>query len=145
MAEHFKSMEVLSHAEEDELKTISDIGEKMANEIVDFFKTPRNLGIINGLQEAGLNMFQENKALSRNLQGKTFVITGTLPTLDRREAANLIEANGGKVSTNVSKKTDYLLVGEKSGSKQTKAQKLGIEIIDESQFLALVTNGEFVL
>ncbi|KNZ43036.1 NAD-dependent DNA ligase LigA [Acetobacterium bakii] len=145
LAEHFKSMAALSHAEAEELQEIFDIGNKMAIEIVDFFKTPKNLDIIRGLQEAGLNMYQESTTVSQSLQGKTFVLTGTLPTLDRREAKALIEANGGKVSGSVSKKTDYLLAGEKSGSKQTKAQELGIAIIDESQFLALVTNGVFDL
>lgn len=145
LAEHFKSIDNLSHAEEEALKKIFDIGKKMANEIVDFFKTPKNLGIIKGLQEVGLNMIQESKAMSQSLQGKTFVLTGTLPTLERREAKELIEAHGGKVSTSVSKKTDYLLAGEKSGSKQTEAHELGIAIINESQFLSLVTSGDFDL
>ncbi|MBK5244256.1 MAG: NAD-dependent DNA ligase LigA [Eubacteriaceae bacterium] len=145
LAEHFKSMDALSHAEEEELNEIFDIGVKMAIEIVDFFKTPKNLAIINGLKDCGLNMIQDSKTLSQNLKGKTFVLTGTLPTLERREAQTLIEANGGKVSSSVSKKTDFLLAGEKSGSKQTKAQELGITIIDESQFLALVTQGKFDL
>jgi len=142
LAEHFKSMDTLSLATEEELKVIFDIGEKMATEIVDFFKTPKNIAIIKGLQEAGLNMIQESKLVSQRLQAKTFVLTGTLPTLDRREAKALIEANGGKVSTSVSKKTDYVLAGEEPGSKQAKARELGITIIDENQFLALVNNGD---
>ncbi|MBC3889334.1 NAD-dependent DNA ligase LigA [Acetobacterium paludosum] len=145
LAEHFQSMEKLMVEEEEELKEIFDIGEKMAIEIVDFFKTTKNIEIIRGLKSAGLNMVQETKAVSQTLQGKTFVLTGTLPSLDRREARELIEANGGKVSTSVSKKTDFVLAGEKSGSKQTKAQELGIRIIDENQFLTLVTNGDFDL
>lgn len=145
LAEHYTSMENLVQAKEAELKEIFDIGEKMAAEIVDFFQTPTNVEIIEGLESVGLNMIQESKLVSQSLAGKTFVLTGTLPTLERREAKALIEANGGKVSGSVSKKTDYLLSGEKSGSKQTKAQELGIAIINEEEFLALVTKGDFDL
>lgn len=145
LAEHFKSMEKLMAAEEAELKEIFDIGEKMAIEIVDFFKTSKNVEIIKGLERAGLNMVQKTAEVSQTLQGKTFVLTGTLPSLERREAKALIETNGGKVSASVSKKTDFVVAGEKSGSKQTKAQELGIRIIDENEFLALVTNGNFDL
>ncbi|OFV70067.1 NAD-dependent DNA ligase LigA [Acetobacterium wieringae] len=145
LAEHFKTMDSLILAQADDLKAIFEIGEKMATEIVDFFQTPTNLEIISGLSAAGINMVQETDKESQTLVGKTFVLTGTLPTLDRREAKALIEANGGKVAGSVSKKTDFLLSGEKSGSKYTKAQELGIAIIDEDAFLALVTGGGFDL
>ncbi|WP_414632378.1 NAD-dependent DNA ligase LigA [Acetobacterium sp. UBA5834] len=145
LAEHFKTMDSLILAQADDLKAIFEIGEKMAAEIVDFFQTPTNLEIISGLSAAGINMVQETGQESQTLVGKTFVLTGTLPTLDRREAKALIEANGGKVAGSVSKKTDFLLSGEKSGSKYTKAQELGITIIDEDAFLALVTGGGFDL
>ncbi|MCG2728892.1 MAG: NAD-dependent DNA ligase LigA, partial [Acetobacterium sp.] len=145
LAEHYQKMDNLIQAEAEDLKEIFEIGEKMATEIVDFFQTPTNIEIIRGLKEAGLNMIQESRVDSQTLAGKTFVLTGTLPTLDRREAKALIEANGGKVSSSVSKKTDFLLSGEKSGSKHSKAQELGIAIIDEEQFLALVTSGGFDL
>ncbi|WP_303871572.1 NAD-dependent DNA ligase LigA [Acetobacterium wieringae] len=145
LAEHFKKMDNLILAQEDDLKAIFEIGEKMAAEIVDFFQTPTNLEIISGLAAAGLNMVQETHQESQTLVGKTFVLTGTLPTLDRREAKALIEANGGKVAGSVSKKTDFLLSGEKSGSKYAKAQELGIAIIDEDAFLALVRGGRFDL
>jgi DNA ligase (NAD+) len=145
LAEHFGSLEKIMKAEEQELTEIFDIGDKMATEIVDFFKTAKNVEIISGLERAGLNLVQESKAVSQLLQGKIFVLTGTLPSLERREAKAMIEANGGKVSASVSKKTDFVLAGEKSGSKQTKAQELGITIIDEKQFLALVTDGGFDL
>lgn len=145
LAEHFKTMDSLILAQADDLKAIFEIGEKMAAEIVDFFQTPTNLEIISGLSAAGINMVQETGQESQTLVGKTFVLTGTLPTLDRREAKALIEANGGKVAGSVSKKTDFLLSGEKSGSKYTKAQELGIAIIDEDAFLALVTGGGFDL
>ena len=145
LAEHYQNMATLIQAKEEELKEIFEIGAKMATEIVDFFQTPTNIAIISGLEEAGLNMIQEIRLDSQTLAGKTFVLTGTLPTLDRREAKALIEANGGKVSSSVSKKTDFLLSGEKSGSKYSKAQELGVAIIDEEQFLALVTNGGFDL
>lgn len=145
LAEHYQKMDNLIQAKEDDLKEIFEIGEKMAAEIVDFFQTPTNIEIIRGLEAAGLKMIQETRLDSQTLAGKTFVLTGTLPTLDRREAKALIEANGGKVSSSVSKKTDFLLSGEKSGSKHSKAQELGIAIIDEEQFLALVTSGGFDL
>lgn len=145
LAEHFKTMDSLILAQADDLKAIFEIGEKMAAEIVDFFQTPTNLEIISGLSAAGLSMVQETGQESQTLVGKTFVLTGTLPTLDRREAKALIEANGGKVAGSVSKKTDFLLSGEKSGSKFNKAQSLGIAIIDEEAFLALVTGGGFDL
>ena len=145
LAEHYQKMENLIQAQVDDLKAIFEIGEKMATEIVDFFQTPTNIDIISGLAAAGLNMIQETHLASQTLAGKTFVLTGTLPTLDRREAKALIEANGGKVAGSVSKKTDFLLSGEKSGSKYEKAQSLGIAIIDEEAFLALVTGGGFDL
>lgn len=145
LAENYQKMENLIEAKADDLKEIFEIGEKMATEIVDFFQTPTNIEIIRGLDKAGLNMIQETRLDSQTLAGKTFVLTGTLPTLDRREAKALIEANGGKVSSSVSKKTDFLLSGEKSGSKHSKAQELGVAIIDEEQFLALVTSGGFDL
>jgi len=145
LAEHYQNMNNLILAQVDELKEIFEIGEKMATEIVDFFQTPTNIEIIRGLEAAGLNMIQETRLESQTLAGKTFVLTGTLPTLDRREAKALIEANGGKVAGSVSKKTDFLLSGEKSGSKYEKAQELGIAIINEEAFLALVTGGGFDL
>jgi len=142
LAERFKSMEALSHAEIEDLNVIFDIGEKVATEIVAFFKTPKNIEIIKGLQEVGLNMLQESKIVSNNLQNKTFVLTGTLPTLDRREAKTMIEAHGGKVLGSVSKKADYLLAGAEPGSKQTKALELGVTVIDESQFLDIINNAD---
>lgn len=145
LADHYQKMDNLILAQADDLKAIFEIGEKMATEIVDFFQTPTNIDIIKGLAAAGLNMTQESRLESQTLAGKTFVLTGTLPTLDRREAKALIEANGGKVAGSVSKKTDFLLSGEKSGSKYTKAQELGIAIIDEDAFLALVRGGRFDL
>lgn len=145
LAEHYQNMDNLIQAQVEELKAIFEIGEKMATEIVDFFQTPTNIEIIRGLEAAGLNMIQETRLVSQTLAGKTFVLTGTLPTLDRREAKALIEANGGKVAGSVSKKTDFLLSGEKSGSKHEKAQSLGITIIDEEAFLALVSGGGFDL
>ena len=87
-------------------------------------------------------MITESKsASSNNLSGKTFVITGTLPTLGRKEASELVEQNGGKVSGSVSKKTNYVLAGEAAGSKLTKAQELGIPVIDEAKFLTMIKKG----
>ncbi|MGL4606114.1 MAG: NAD-dependent DNA ligase LigA [Eubacteriaceae bacterium] len=145
LAKHFGSMEKIQEAKEEDLKVIFDIGEKMAKEIVDFFDTQVNVEIIKGLKAVGLNMVEMVKNQSGLLEGKVFVLTGTLPTLDRRQAKAIIEENGGKVSGSVSKKTDYLLTGEKSGSKFSKARELGISTINETEFLALVTEGDFDL
>ena len=92
------------------------------------------------LKNSGVNMESEKTNSGNKLAGKTFVITGTLPTLGRKDAASLVEKNGGKVSGSVSKKTDYVLAGEAAGSKLTKANELGITVIDESTFLEMIAD-----
>ena len=138
LAENYKTMDALMAAEVEELKNIYDIGDKMAMEIVDFFGTEANCTIVQGLKEAGVNMNQAQAQTSAELAGKTFVLTGTLPTMGRREAKEILESRGAKVTGSVSKKTDYVLAGANPGSKAEKAQALGIEIIDETQFKAMV-------
>ncbi|WKY47496.1 NAD-dependent DNA ligase LigA [Eubacteriaceae bacterium ES3] len=141
LAENFETMDKLIRASSEDLTAIYDIGEKMAQEIVDFFAMPSNLAIIDDLKTAGLNMSEEKSAFDENsfLVGKTFVLTGTLEGLDRREAKRMIEEKGGKVSSSISKKTDFLVAGEKAGSKLTRAQELGVEILDQEEFLSLVS------
>lgn len=131
---HFKTMENLQDATVDELMAVNDIGEISAECIRSFFAEEKNKEIIERLRTYGVNMEAESTEIIESpLTGKTVVVTGTLPTLGRKEAAELIERFGGKVSGSVSKKTDYVLAGESAGSKLTKAQELGITIISEAK------------
>ncbi|MEG2419378.1 MAG: BRCT domain-containing protein, partial [Eubacterium sp.] len=117
---------------------VEDVGTKMAAEIQDFFATEANREMILALKAARVNMTEKSESSSSILEGRTFVLTGTLPTMGRREAKALLEANGAKVSGSVSKKTDFVLAGGKPGSKEAKAQELGIPIIDEEALLAML-------
>lgn len=135
----FKDMEALEHATMEELQNVNDIGEISARCITDFFADEKNQELMKRLRSYGLNMQAlETVGAGTKLEGMTFVITGTLPNMDRKEAAAMIEKQGGKVSGSVSKKTTYLLAGESAGSKLTKAQELGVNIIDEEEFLAML-------
>ena len=130
----FGSLAKLSEAREEELLAVPDMGEISAKAILAFFGDEKNRAVLKELEAAGVNFVQEQPALAGNeLAGKTFVITGTLPTLGRKECAELIEAHGGKVAGSVSKKTSYLVAGEAAGSKLTKAQELGIAILTEEE------------
>lgn len=130
----FKTMENLQNASIDELTAVNDIGEISAECIRSFFGKEENQDMIRRLNEYGVTMQSEElEVVDSVLQGKTVVVTGTLPTLGRKEAAELIEKYGGKVSGSVSKKTDYVLAGENAGSKLTKARELGVSVITEEQ------------
>lgn len=130
----FKTMENLQNASIDELTAVNDIGEISAECIRSFFGKEENQDMIRRLNEYGVTMqSKELEVVDSVLQGKTVVVTGTLPTLGRKEAAELIEKYGGKVSGSVSKKTDYILAGENAGSKLTKARELGVSVITEEQ------------
>ncbi|MBR5127910.1 MAG: NAD-dependent DNA ligase LigA, partial [Roseburia sp.] len=136
---HFKDIEVLSHASMDELQDVNDIGEVSAECIRRFFLNEENRQMIIRLKEAGVNMrAEESEVLESPISGKTVVVTGTLPSLGRKEAQELIEKYGGKASGSVSKKTDYVLAGEAAGSKLTKAQELGIPVLNEEEFKTLL-------
>lgn len=136
---HFGSIDALSAADLESIMAVRDIGEISARAIFDYFRDEANISIINRLKEQGVNMVLEDTGIvSDILGGKTVVITGTLPTLGRSEAKALVEANGGKAAGSVSKKTDYVLAGEAAGSKLTKAQELGITVIDEAEFLRMI-------
>ena len=131
---HFGSIENLEKASVDELLEVNDIGEISAKCIRTFFTDEKNIDLLNRLRECGLNTKSLTEVVTDGaFLGKTFVITGTLPTMKRDEAAAFIEKNGGKVSGSVSKKTDYLLAGEAAGSKLTKANELGIKVITEDE------------
>jgi len=136
---HFKDIDTLSHASMDELQDVNDIGEVSAECIRRFFLDEANRNIIARLKDAGVNMkVEEAEILESPISGKTVVVTGTLPTLGRKEAQELIEKYGGKAAGSVSKKTDYVLAGEAAGSKLTKAQELGIPVINEEEFKTLL-------
>lgn len=133
LARHFGQLQTLQEASIDALLAVKDVGPIVAESIVQFFSEPHNQEVIQGLRSAGISWDEHagQQTLTGILSGKTFVLTGTLPTLSRDEAKALIENAGGKVSGSVSKKTDYVVAGDEAGSKLEKAQTLGVAIIDE--------------
>ena len=151
IAEHFRSIEAIKAATEEELVAVPEIGPKIAESIVTFFQNERNLKIVEKLKDAGLRMELEAPPEIRSENGtergegsrafadKIVVITGTLPNYSREEMAGRIEAAGGRVTSSVSKKTDYLVAGENAGSKLKKAQSLGVEILNEEETDALIS------
>lgn len=137
LASTFGSMEKLSWATLEQLTALDGFGEVVAQNIVSFFLEERNRVQVERLAKAGVNMESTKVKAGDTFEGKTFVLTGTLPTLKRNEAKELIESLGGKVSSSVSKKTDYVVAGEEAGSKLTKANELGITILTEEQLLQM--------
>ncbi len=136
---HFDNLMDLTKVTVDGFLQIPDIGETTANDLYEFFHDESSLHILETMKELGLNMTAvKDEDASDKLSGMTIVVTGTLPTLGRKEAEELIVKNGGKASGSVSKKTSMVLAGEAAGSKLTKAQELGIKIIDEAEFLELI-------
>ena len=131
----FGSLDKLRNATFDELVAIEDVGDIVAESILSFFHDPRISRQIDDLMAYGVSPVADRAATSSPISGKTIVVTGTLPTLSRKEAEDLIMDHGGKAAGSVSKKTDYVLAGEAAGSKLTKAQQLGIPIIDEQTLL----------
>lgn len=135
---YFKDFSALATADMEQLKEVNDIGEISADCILRFFRDEKNKKLLLRLKEAGVNMtYIPEEGADERFVGQTFVITGTLPSMDRKEAAALIEKFGGKVSGSVSKKTAYVLAGENAGSKLTKANELGIQVISEEDILAM--------
>jgi DNA ligase (NAD+) len=139
LARRFGTMSALMAASEEAINDVPGIGSAIAEAVVAFFGEPRNRTLIQRLEQAGLN-FAEPRAAGGDgsLSGKTYVLTGTLPTLSRTRATELIEAAGGRVAGSVSKKTDAVVAGEDAGSKLEKAKSLGVEVIDESELLRRV-------
>lgn len=133
LARHFKNMEALRNASLEELQSVHEIGERMAQSVYDFFRQPGIGKLLDRLSEAGVSMAYESAAGSEELAGKTFVLTGTLPTWSRDEAKEIIEKAGGKTTDSVSKKTSFVLAGEAAGSKLEKARKLGVPVISEDE------------
>jgi len=140
LARHFGKLDAIMDASEEQLLEVNDVGPIVAQSLRTFFDQAHNREVVEQLRACGVN-WTEGEAAARApqpLSGKTFVITGTLPTLNRDEAKDIVEAAGGKVAGSVSKKTDYLVAGAEAGSKLLKAQALGVAVIDEAALLALL-------
>jgi DNA ligase (NAD+) len=140
LAKHFGSLDRILEASEDELLAIDGVGPIVAKALVDWSNDARNRTMIARMKQAGLDPEAPEMPLSTEqaiFAGKTIVLTGTLPTLSRDEAKAKIEEFGGKVSSSVSKKTDFVLAGEEAGSKLKKAEELGVKVMDEAEFLSL--------
>lgn len=139
LCERFPSIEKIMNAQVEEIAAIEGFGDVMAKSVVATFKEPHRVEIITRLEGYGVNMNYNGKVVAdRRFEGKTFVLTGTLPTLTRDAASEMIARYGGKTSSSVSKKTGYVLAGEDAGSKLTKAEELGIVVIDEAEFLRMI-------
>jgi DNA ligase (NAD+) len=134
LLERFRSFDALAQADEEALAHIEGVGPRIAESVVTWFAQPGNQRTIERLRAAGLQLAlpEPEQDQHQPLEGKTFVITGTLPTWSREQAAEVIKEHGGRVTGSVSGKTDYLLAGERAGSKLGKAQKLGVTILSEA-------------
>ena len=143
LCEEYPSMDLLMDANMIDLASINDIGDVIAKSVYDFFHTESNIAMINKLKEYGLNMVYTSTRTKEEtvFTGKTVVLTGALTKYTRDEASLIIENMGGKTSSSVSKKTDYVLYGDNAGSKLTKAQALGVKLITEDEFEEMINNG----
>jgi DNA ligase (NAD+) len=139
LSEHFRSLQQLEDASIDELMSVADIGPVVAENIRFFFDEEHNRKIIKRLLQHGVNWPESKASQGQVFAGKTFVLTGTLPSMTRDEARDKLLAMGAKVSSSVSKKTDYVVVGDSPGSKVDKAEKLGVKMIDESELQKLLS------
>lgn len=138
LARHFGSLEALRNANREQLMEVQDVGEVVADSIIAFFGDSFIAAQVDRLLAHGVSPRPEEVQQQSPITGKTVVVTGTLPTMDRREAEALIERLGGKAAGSVSKKTDYVLAGENAGSKLTKARELGIPVLSEEEFFQLI-------
>ena len=141
LAERFGTMAMLRAATQEEIAAIDGFGGVMAQSLVDFFASEGTADLLERLEKAGVDMQDHSAPKGDVLKGLTLVVTGTLPNLSRSEAEALIVQNGGKAAGSVSKKTSYVVAGESAGSKLTKAQTLGIPVLDEAGLLHLIENG----
>ncbi len=143
LAVAFKNLDNLRNATEEELLAVDAIGPRIAESVIEFFNNEINIEIVDRLVSFGLQFEIEEQELASNiLEGKKVVLTGTLPSLSRNEAKALVEKHGGKVVSSVSKNTDYVLAGEAAGSKLTKAEQLGIEVLDENIFRTIINEPQ---
>jgi DNA ligase (NAD+) len=142
LAAHFSSLDELAAAREEQLLEVGEVGPKVAAAIAEFFSEPANQQIIKKLDKAGVRPRTEKRVLkSQKFAGKSFVFTGGLANRSREEAGQTVVQHGGKVSSAVSKKTDYVVVGADPGSKYDKAKELGVVILTEAEFEKLVGRG----
>jgi DNA ligase (NAD+) len=139
LARRFRTMQALMQASEAAINDVPGVGPTIAHAVVAFFSEPRNVDLLGRLERSGLTFTEPGAAGGDGaLSGKTYVLTGTLPTLSRTEATGLIESAGGRVAGSVSRKTDAVVAGEEAGSKLEKAKELGVEVIDEDELLRRV-------
>lgn len=138
IAQRFHTIDAVMEATQEEVAAIEGFGAIMAKSVVDYFALPQSKTLIEELREKKLNMKSDRKTKDERFAGKTFVLTGTLPTYSRAEATDIIEKFSGQVSSSVSQKTAFVLAGEDAGSKLTKANTLGVNVISEEQFLAMI-------
>ena len=138
LAEHFTTMEAVQAATAEELTAAPDIGGVTASSLLDWFSNPQSQHLLSRLRAAGVNMESRAEKKDTRFAGKTFVLTGALSRYTRDEAADIIMKHGGAVSSSVSKKTSYVLAGEDAGSKLTKAQSLGVPVLTEEEFEAML-------
>lgn len=138
LAEKFGEMDALMQASVEEIASINDVGEKMAESAAHYFREKETVNLIERMKAAGVNMLADKSEKGSVFEGKSFVLTGTLPTLKRSEAQKIIEDNGGRVLGSVSKKTDFVVAGEEAGSKLDKAISLGVSVISESELLKML-------
>ena len=137
LAARFGTLDAIA-ASEEELTAVPDIGGITARSLLQWFQSPQSIHLIDTLREAGVNLESHEEPVGDQLAGKIFVLTGTLERFTRDEAGAMIEAQGGKVSGSVSKKTSYVVAGEAAGSKLRKAQELGIPVLTEEEFLTML-------
>jgi DNA ligase (NAD+) len=143
ITDNFNSIDDIISASEEEITAIHEIGPSISKSIRQFFSDKKNIKLIEELRKSGLTFKSEKKEIVQSaITGKTFVLTGTLSSLSRDEAGARIIALGGKVTSSVSKNTDFVVTGEKAGSKLTKAESIGIQILDESAFLKILEENE---
>ena len=138
LASHFGTMEALANATMEELTAVADVGLVTAENIYDWFRSPQSVHLLQRLKDAGVNMESKREVADSRFAGMTFVLTGALTKFTRDEATEKIELFGGKAAGSVSKKTTYVVVGENAGSKEKKARELGIPILSEDEFLAMI-------
>ena len=143
ITDHFNSIDDIIAASEEEISGIYEIGPSISKSIKQFFSDKKNVKLIEELRKSGLTFVSEKKEIVQSaLTGKTFVLTGTLSSLSRDDAGAKIIALGGKVTSSVSKNTDFVIAGEKAGSKLSKAESLGVKVLDENTFLKMLEENK---
>ena len=139
LAQHFQTIEALENATAEELSEVPEVGDIIAESISDYFANPKNLSLVKELGKQGLKMSYESEQESQTLAELSFLVTGSLSGISRKDMESLILSHGGKILSGVSKSLNYLIVGEKPGSKLTKAEKLGtVKIINEDELMAML-------